>query len=139
MNATKRFCLMVAASAVTASATFAGPRPPALSDSLLDAIRAVESGGDDSAIGDGGRAIGPYQIHRAYWVDACAADPTLRAGTYADCFDATYSRRVVVAYLSRYGKGCTAAELARIHNGGPRGHRKSATVAYAEKVLDAMK
>jgi hypothetical protein len=139
MNNTKRIALMFAAYAVTTAAAFAGPRPPALTDSLLDAIRHVESGGDDAAVGDGGRAIGPYQIHRAYWVDACAADPSLQSGTYADCFDPVYSRRVVVAYLSRYGRGCTAAQLARIHNGGPRGHRKSATVEYAEKVLDAMK
>ena len=29
---------------------------------LLDAIRFVESGNDDSAVGDNGNAIGPYQI-----------------------------------------------------------------------------
>jgi len=138
INNTTRFALMLTACAVTTAAAYAGPRPPALTDALLDAIRHVESGGDDSAIGDDGRAIGPYQIHRAYFVDACAADPSLRSGTYADCFDPAFARRVVVAYLTRYGSGCSASELARIHNGGPKGHRKRATLEYAEKVLDAM-
>jgi hypothetical protein len=134
----RQMMIATVAACLTCAAAFAGPRPPALTDSLLDAIRAVESGGDDSAVGDGGRAIGPYQIHKAYWVDACAADPSLRSGTYADCFDAVYARRVVVAYLTRYGRGRTADELARIHNGGPRGHLKSATLAYAAKVRAAM-
>ncbi len=134
----RQMMIATVAACLTCAAAFAGPRPPALTDSLLDAIRAVESGGDDSAVGDDGRAIGPYQIHKAYWVDACAADPSLRSGTYADCFDAVYARRVVVAYLTRYGRGRTAEELAQIHNGGPRGHRKSATLEYAAKVRAAM-
>jgi hypothetical protein len=29
--------------------------------------------------------------------------------------------------------------LARVHNGGPSGHRKTATLAYARKVVAAMK
>jgi hypothetical protein len=133
----KNFISLIAAAVITASA-YAGPRPPALTDALLDAIRQVESGGDDRAVGDNGRAIGPYQIWRAYWIDACEYDPSLRDRGYEACFDAEYSRRVVIAYLSRYGQGKSAKELARIHNGGPRGHRKSATIAYWNKVQDAL-
>ena len=36
---------------------------------LISAIMAVESGGRDQAIGDGGRALGPLQIHKAVVVD----------------------------------------------------------------------
>ena len=36
---------------------------------LLDAIARIESHGDPNAVGDGGRALGVYQIHRVYWED----------------------------------------------------------------------
>jgi hypothetical protein len=108
------------------------------SQQLLDAIKQVESGGDCDAIGDGGKAIGPYQIHRSYWSDACAYDPTLASRPYYACFEEAYARRVVVAYLTRYGKGKNAEQLARIHNGGPSGHRKAATKSYWNKIEDAM-
>ena len=35
-------------------------------DDLLDAIEWVESKGDPAAIGDGGDAVGAYQIHKIY-------------------------------------------------------------------------
>lgn len=122
------------------AAAFAGPRPPALTDALLDAIRFVESTDDPNVKdGDNGKAIGMYQIWKAYWIDACEYDPSLKAGKYEDCrTDEKYARRVVIAYLSRYGKGKSAKDLARIHNGGPRGHRKDATLEYWSKVEDAM-
>jgi hypothetical protein len=112
---------------------------PALgqSERLLDAIRQVESGGDCSLIGDHGKAIGSYQIHEPYWRDAVQADPSI-GGTYQDCRDEQYARQVVKAYLHRYGRGRTDAELARIHNGGPSGHRKSATLRYLRKVQQAL-
>jgi hypothetical protein len=83
------------------------------------------------------RALGPLQIHRAYWQDSGVP------GTYSQCADLAYSRRVVTAYLKRYAKSAWDAGrvdvLARVHNGGPSGHRKTATLAYARKVLAAMK
>ena len=113
---------------------------PALAQSerLLDAIRQVESGGDCTLVGDGGRAIGPYQIHREYWADAIAADKTL-GGKYEDCRGEAYARRVVKAYLSRYGKGKSDAQMARIHNGGPRGHLRGSTLKYLAKIEKEMK
>lgn len=114
-------------------------RHAALSDKLLDAIRQVESNGDDSAVGDKGKAIGPYQIWKDYWKDACEYDPSLKSGTYEDCFDPSYAKRVVIAYLSRYGKGKSADDLVRIHNGGPSGHKKSSTKAYLAKIRRELK
>ena len=90
----------------------------------------VESGGDPTAVGDGGKAIGAYQIHRAYWKDAVAFDKTL-GGTYNDCFDPAYARRVVKAYLARYAPaGASMETLSRIHNGGCNIMRKKGTKAW---------
>ena len=105
--------------------------------SLLDAIRMVESGGNDNCEdGDGGRAIGPFQIHRGYWIDSRIP------GDYEDCRDRDYSERVVTAYMKRWcpeawqSRSPRSVEIiARIHNGGPRGHLKKSTEPYARKVL----
>ena len=113
-------------------------------DRLLDAIRQVESGGDCGLVGDGGKAIGPYQIHREYWQDAVAFDKRL-GGTYEDCRSEAYARRVVRAYLTRYGKGASDEQMARIHNGGCGILRRVGTSAwnrtttYWRKVQRAMR
>ena len=104
--------------------------PPA---SFFRALHIVEtSGRTGPIIGDNGRALGPLQIHRAYHADARIG------GDYSRCADLDYSKRVVSAYLQRYAPAAWAAgdvtTLARIHNGGPRGHLKPATKAYGDKV-----
>jgi hypothetical protein len=113
------------------------PVAAAQSSELLDAIRQVETGGckdPANAVGDGGKAIGPFQIHRCYWQDAIDHDPSI-GGVYADCKSEEYARKVVSAYMRRYApKGAGDEAMARIHNGGPSGHRKSATVKYWNKV-----
>lgn len=117
----------------------AGAHPPAaLTPDLLDAIRQVESNGDDAAVGDGGKAIGAYQIWYGYWQDAYEFDKSL-GGSYRDCYNPEYARRVVIAYMTRYApKNATAQDLARIHNGGPKGHIKKATLKYWDKVKKEM-
>jgi len=113
------------------------PVAAAQSSELLDAIRQVETGGckdPANAVGDGGKAIGPFQIHRCYWQDAIDHDPSI-GGTYSDCKSEEYARKVVSAYMRRYApRGAGDETMARIHNGGPSGHRKSATVKYWNKV-----
>ena len=108
---------------------------------FLDALAQVESGGKDDAIGDGGKAIGRMQIWEIYHADAVAHAPGI-AGEYADCKGKAYAERVVMAYLHRYGKKALAdknyEKLARIHNGGPRGHTKRATLKYWAKVSKAL-
>jgi hypothetical protein len=104
--------------------------PPA---SFFRALHVVETSGRTGAIlGDGGKALGPLQIHKAYHADARVG------GDYSRCADLKYSKRVVSAYLQRYAPAAWAAgdvtTLARIHNGGPRGATKPATVNYAAKV-----
>jgi hypothetical protein len=108
---------------------------------FLDALAQVESNCDDQAVGDGGKAIGRMQIWEIYWTDAVAHAPAI-GGEYVHCKGKVYAERVVMAYLHRYGKQALKdkdfAKLARIHNGGPRGHTKSATVKYWRKVEKAL-
>jgi hypothetical protein len=118
----------------------AAPRAPWTLDEVLAALREVESGGTAdggrSARGDRGSALGPYQIHQPYWQDARVP------GRYEDCADAAYSRRVVLAYWSRWCPRALAnvdAEvLARVHNGGPQGHTKLGTRPYWARVERAL-
>jgi len=130
-------CLLALA---LASPATAGADSPYSERQILDAIRQVESGGrDDCPDGDGGRSIGPYQIQRAYWQDAQAYDPSLSlGGTYQDCRKRGYAEKVIRAYMQRYIKAAwvrlDAEIIARTHNGGPSGSKKSATKAYWMRV-----
>ena len=117
--------------------------PPKGTDTraILDAIRIVETGGEadpDHAIGDKGKALGAYQIHRSYWIDATEKDPALRALGYESVTDRAIAERVVIAYLTRYAPDWKLDTVSRIHNGGPRGHKKDGTLDYARKVRAAM-
>jgi hypothetical protein len=103
-------------------------------ESFFRALHQVETSGRHGAIvGDGGKALGPLQIHRAYHADSGIA------GDYSRCADLVYSKRVVAAYLKRFAPIAWAKgdvkTLARVHNGGPLGHKKSATKIYSEKVV----
>jgi hypothetical protein len=101
-------------------------------DLLLDAIAQAESRGNSVSVGDSGRAAGMYQIHRPYW-----ADGTRILGVdwdYRDAQDPQKARQVVRAYLSHYGRGKALLDVARIHNGGPKGDEKETTLAYARKI-----
>lgn len=114
----------------TAPATRAGVEEPM--ERLLDAIAQVESRNNAKSLGDSGRAVGMYQIHRSYWADA-----TRILGVdwdYSEAQNPQKARQVVRAYLCHYGSGRTLLEMARIHNGGPRGYDKVATLTYARKV-----
>ena len=117
-----------------ALAVAAHAAPPA---SFFKALHQVETGGRFGAIvGDNGAALGPLQIHRAYWQDSRIG------GTYEQCADLEFSKRVVTAYLKRYAPAAWAAgdveTLARVHNGGPRGHLKPATLSYSRKVISQL-
>ena len=120
----KHLALLLALCATTHAA------PP---DSFWRALHLVEtSGRTGPIIGDQGRALGPLQIHRVFHADSRVAGP------YERVADLEYSKRVATAYLKRYAPEAWAAgdveTLARVHNGGPRGHLKSATKSYGVRV-----
>jgi len=107
-------------------------------DNLLDAMYTVESNRGKITVGDDGKAIGPYQIWREYWHDAVEFDKTI-GGKYEDCMNKAYSEKIVRAYWKRYApKGATIEQLARIHNGGPQGHKRNATLKYWNKIVKEM-
>ena len=107
---------------------------------LIAALITVETGGcrnPDLAIGDGGAAIGALQIHRAVVLDVNRIAGT--SYTHAQMTNRVAARRVCEIYLTRYAAGKTNEEAARIWNGGPTGYKKSATLAYWNKVRKEIK
>lgn len=136
-------------------------------DELLDAIEWVESKGDANAVGDGGDAVGAYQIHKIYvddvnrivknqYKDRHEIAPQY---TYEDRLDKTKSREMVKRYFWNYAPDHRQSQLtdggiyiddsdhtdmyyfgtcARIHNRGPQGHKKESTKAYWLKVKSRM-
>lgn len=104
-----------------------------LSPKFVKAIHMVETGGRLGAIrGDGGRALGPFQIHYAYWADSGLP------GKYEDCADYRYALKVVTTVLNKYAPKAVERQdfktLARVHNGGPAGHRRKSTLVYWNRI-----
>ena len=105
---------------------------------LLAAMCEVESNGDCSKIGKVGE-IGCYQIRECYWIDALEHDPSI-GGEYEDVIDREYAEKCIYAYWDRYatekrlGRPVTDEDRAKIHNGGPNGHKKDATMKYWNKI-----
>jgi hypothetical protein len=127
---------MVVGLCLSAEEAMAKASQDASLERLLDAIAIVESQSNPDAIGDKGRAIGSYQIHKRYW-----ADGTRILGVdwqYREAKDPAKARKVVRAYLIHYGRNKSILQKARIHNGGPRGYRKEATLAYARKIAKVL-
>lgn len=104
---------------------------------LITALIIVESSGNDLAIGDGGKAIGPLQIHRGVVIDVNRF--TGAHYRHQDMTNRAQARAVCEAYLRHYGRGKTTEEQARIWNGGPTGDRKTATEGYWRKVQKHLK
>ena len=104
---------------------------------LITALIAVESSGNDLAIGDQGRAIGPLQIHRVVVVDVNRF--TGSHYRHSEMTNRTIARKVCQAYLEHYARGATTEQAARRWNGGPTGDRKTATLPYWRKVQQEMK
>ena len=118
---------------------------------LLLAIAMVESSGNPKAIGDDGLSWGLYQIRPVYVEDVNRINaqkpnwPGFPVYIHRDAFNPLTAARMVRIYLDHYatperlGRPVTDEDRARIHNGGPNGWRKTATVGYWAKVKEAMK
>ena len=104
---------------------------------LISALIIVESSGNDMAIGDNGRAIGPLQIHKAVVLDVNRI--TGSHYRWESMTNRAQARAVCEAYLRHYGRGASTEQLARRWNGGPSGDRKQATQAYWNKVSKHIK
>jgi hypothetical protein len=107
-----------------------------VTDSLLDAIRHVESSNGAHTVGDNGKAIGDYQLWTVY-VDDVNRILKTKKYTYKDREDSKKSRemtRIYLNYYARHHKLTDLATISRLHNGGPNGHKNKATLAYAKKI-----
>lgn len=105
---------------------------------LFTALIAVESGGDDRAIGDDGRAFGCLQITAAVLQDVERI--TGKRYTQRDCCLRPVAIRIAKTYLAFYctpkrlGHQPTLEDYARTWVGGPRGPWKEVTLPYWAKV-----
>ena len=112
---------------------------------LIAVLIIVETGGNSSAVGDGGRARGVLQIHQACWIDACE-ELGVDWDYERDSFDPVKSQAVCAAYLARWGRyyerqtgqPATIEVFARIWNGGPS-WTKEGTEGYWQRVKTALK
>ena len=98
---------------------------------LLSALIQVESGGNDYARGKHGE-LGAFQIR-----PVMVRDVNRIMGTsygHSQMTNRAIARFIVSSYLTHYGKNLSDESLARIYNGGPRGHFKSSTRTYARRV-----
>ena len=117
--------------------------PSLLSYGFLWALSGVESGHNDAAYNPAEGAVGRFQIRQCYLDDANAA--LGKHYSLSEMSDGRKAMEVVCAYLSRYapafearaGRPATVEDLARIHNGGPRGAEKDATLDYARRFRKA--
>lgn len=108
-----------------------------LTNLLLALIQVESSGLLFPPRGDGGRAIGPLQIHRSVVADVNRIQGW--SFRWEQMADRELAKLVAAAYLRHWGKkiphrAATVEDLARIWNGGPDGWRDPATVPYWHKV-----
>lgn len=109
---------------------------------LISALIIVESGGNDSAVGDGGRAKGCLQIHVGVIEDVrkfsgvVFTHESMHLRSHAIYACQIYLTHYGNAYERRTGKKASLEVLARIWNGGYAGlwRNEKATDDYWRKV-----
>jgi soluble lytic murein transglycosylase-like protein len=99
---------------------------------LLKALAIVESGNNPLAYNKKENAAGLYQIRPIYLKDVNRFSK--EQFNLADRFDPVKSARIVTLYLQHYCPGGSLEMMARVHNGGPAGHKKAGTLKYWLKV-----
>jgi hypothetical protein len=84
--------------------------------------------------GDNGQSIGPFQIQRAYWLDAIRNWHELAEYDYEMCRYPWYAQAVVLSYAAKWSpqelKNGNWEVIARRHNGGPLGDTNPRTLPY---------
>ena len=112
-------------------------------DNLVEAIIQVESRGNDSAVGDNGKAVGCLQIH------PIVVREVNRLVSKHYTLDDRYSRAKSIEMFNIISEEYDCCEeytfmqyaeiVARRWNGGPKGDKKTATLKYWEKVKKELK
>ena len=112
-------------------------------DNLVEAVIQVESRGNDSAVGDNGKAVGCLQIH------PIVVREVNRLVSKHYTLDDRYSRAKSIEMFNIISEEYDCCEeytfmqyaeiVARRWNGGPKGDKKTATLEYWEKVKKELK
>lgn len=106
-----------------------------ISDNFFKALGQVESGQNPKAYNKDENAIGIYQIRKLYFIDAQNFTPELKKYRHEDCFNEKISRKIVLAYLSKYCKNGSFEDFARCHNSGSNWkNKKHLTQKYWNKI-----
>lgn len=107
---------------------------PAEIETLLPALIQVESGGRDTAVGDGGKAVGCLQLWPVMVQDVNRISG--KRYTLADRLDRNKSKEMARIYFRYYGKRWTVEQAARAWNGGVKSGtlRSRSTDGYWKKV-----
>jgi len=99
---------------------------------LLSALIAVESGGNDRAVGRHGE-LGPLQIKSIMVRDVNRFARTHYA--HQDVTNRQVSIDIATRYPAHHGENLSEESRARSWQGGQKGHKRSATRAYAKRVM----
>lgn len=114
---------------------------------MVPCIAHIESGGENFPLtGDGGRAVGKFQLHTIY-VDDVNRILGATNYQYADRWNPKRSEQMTRIYLAHWGAGDRlkpvdtidwCIKLAQVHQGGPRGHLRSSdrSQEVKQKVLN---
>ena len=116
----------------------------ALPERFVRAVHSVETSGRLGPIRGRGGELGPLQITRACWIDACKQDKKLSNKKFDACASLAYSKRVMEAYFLRFAPSDLKANrfenLARTWNGGPSWRKKRyRTDKYWQKIKKELK
>ena len=109
--------------------------------SLILALITVESGGNDHAWGDNGKAWGCLQIRAEVVEDVKRISPR---DDHYDAFVRADAIWICQTYLNHYvtrrrlGRNPELQDYARVWNGGPQGWKKDSTLPYWAKVEKAL-
>lgn len=106
-------------------------------DYLVAALIEVESRGDSSAIGDGGRAVGSLQIHTILVRDVnriLGKQNSDKRFSYSDRYSEKKSIEMFHIWRAYYHTNSSWETIARCWNGGPNGASMYATKKYWNKV-----
>lgn len=104
---------------------------------IIGVLISIESSGNDLAIGDGGAARGPLQIHREVVQDVNRISG--KKFQWTRMTNRAEAKQVAEIYLGHYatekrlGRKVTPQDVARIWNGGPNGYKVKATDRYVAK------
>lgn len=104
---------------------------------IIAVLISIESSGNDLAIGDGGAARGPLQIHREVVQDVNRISG--KKFQWTRMTNRAEAKQVAEIYLGHYaterrlGRKVTPQDVARIWNGGPNGYKVKATDRYVAK------